>query len=295
MAAGPLVVIVGETASGKSALAMELARKYNGEIISADSWTVYPGFSIGTAKPSKDDQVKVPHHMLDVADPKLGYSAAIYKDAANKIITDILSRGKLPIMVGGTGLYIDAVIYDYSFLPKSDDGLRDELNKMTLEELLLRAKEMRLDLEGIDTRNKRRVIRDIENVGQRPGKSGLRDRTLILGVKRDAEHLADRIIKRVDVMFAAGLEKEVDDLRQHYSWDIEAMKGIGYREWKDYFEGTQSLEQTHERIVRASLGLAKRQRTWFKRNKEIQWCDDFEQAKTKVEHFFELQSATIAE
>lgn len=282
----PLVVIVGETASGKSALAMELAQKYNGELICADSWTVYPGFNIGTAKPSAFDQAKVPHHMLDVADPNMGYSAAVYKDAATKAIADIQARGKLPIMVGGTGLYIDSVIYDYSFLPKSDAGLRDELNEMTLDELLMRAEQEQIDLEGIDIRNKRRVIRAIENNGQRPGKSSLRKRTLILGIKRDNEQLEDRITKRVDAMFAAGLEIEVDHLRQLYGWGNEAMKGIGYREWQGYFNGTQSLEQTRVRVIRASLGLAKRQRTWFKRNPEIQWCDDYERAVIVTEHFF---------
>lgn len=293
MATGPLVVVVGETASGKSALAMELAKKFNGELISADSWTVYPGFDIGTAKPSLKDQSEVKHHLLDVADPSTGFSAAVYKEVALDAIKDIESRGKLPIMVGGTGLYIDSVIYDYGFLPKSSEALRQKLNNMTLDALIELAETNSINLDGIDLRNKRRVIRAIENNGQKPSKAELRDYTLIIGMARDIEHLQDRITKRVDAMLAAGLKDEVAGLYKQYGWEAEPMKGIGYREWRDYFEGTQSLEATREKIIRASLGLAKRQRTWFKRNQKIQWCKDTEQAIKAVEHFFELQSDTI--
>lgn len=285
MATRPLVVIVGETASGKSALAMEIAQKFNGELISADSWTVYPGFDIGTAKPSPKDQLEVKHHLIDISDPKVGFSAAIYKDKAQAAILDIGSRGKLPIMVGGTGLYIDSVIYDYGFLPKNSQDIRDELNKMTLTQLHGLAESSMIELEGVDLRNKRRVIRAIENDGQRPSKSELRENTLIIGVMRDVEFLKARITKRVDAMLESGLESEVSRLSKRYGWDAEPMKGIGYREWRQYFGGTQSLEQTRERIVRASLGLAKRQRTWFKKNQNIQWCERSEQAVKLVEHF----------
>ena len=131
-----LLVIVGETASGKSALAMQMAKQYNGEIIAADAWTVYRGFDIGTAKPSAAEQAAVPHHMLDVADPATGFSAAVFKRLAEPIITDIHARGKLPILVGGSGLYIDSILYDYSFLEQPPARLRAELNDATIPELL---------------------------------------------------------------------------------------------------------------------------------------------------------------
>jgi tRNA dimethylallyltransferase len=294
MATGPLIVIVGETASGKSALAMQIAKKFNGELISADSWTVYPGFNIGTAKPTPKEQTEIKHHLIDVANPHVGFSAAIYKDMAKSAIAEVAAHGKLPILVGGTGLYVDSVIYDYGFLPKSSENLRAELNNKSLNELLEQANENNINLDDVDTRNKRRVIRAIETNGQKPLKADLRENTLVIGVKRDAEHLLDRITKRVDAMLAAGLENEVSELYGLYGWESEPMKGIGYREWREYFEGTQDLETTRQKIIRASLGLAKRQRTWFKRNQNIQWCEDAEQALRQVEHFFELQSDTIA-
>lgn len=270
----PLIVIVGETASGKSALALELAKKFDGELICADSWTVYKGFDIGTAKPSRKERKKIPHHLLDVADPAEGFSAAEFKKLATNTIQSIVLRGKLPIMVGGTGLYIDSVLYDYSFLPPSDPVLRAELNAMSLEQVVARAGELELDTTGIDLRNKRRVIRLIENNGVRPGKHEVRANTLVLGIKTDRERLQERIAQRVDAMLAAGLEQEARLLSQMYGWRVEPMKGIGYSEWEDYFVGRQTLEETKRRIVKDTQDLAKRQRTWFKRNSSIQWVND---------------------
>lgn len=311
----PLIVIVGETASGKSALAMEIARQCNGELICADSWTVYKGFDIGTAKPSAAEQAEIPHHLLDVADPEEGFSAVIFQRLAKEAIEDISKRGKLPILVGGTGLYIDSVLFDYSFLPPSDPGLRAELNAMSLGQLLARVDELELDTSDIDLRNKRRVIRLIENNGIRPGKHELRNNTLVFGIRTEREQLQERITKRVDAMLAAGLEQEVRGLAQRYGWEAEPMKGIGYREWRPYFQNrhilgenfrsgahvpastlrsgarfssqtahdpegpeTQlesvSVADVRARIIKASMDLAKRQRTWFKRNNRIQWLSD---------------------
>jgi tRNA dimethylallyltransferase len=270
----PLVVVVGETASGKSALAMELAKACDGELICADSWTVYKGFDVGTAKPSISDQRTVPHHLLDVAEPSEGFSAVLFQRMAKDAVSDITARGKLPILVGGTGLYIDSVLYDYSFLPPSDPKVRTELNAMSLEQVLAKAQELGLDTTGIDLRNKRRVIRLIENRGIRPVKHALRPNTLVLGIKTERDALLERVTRRVDAMLEAGLETEVRGLADEYGWDVEAMKGIGYREWKDYVQGTQSLAETRKRILKASMDLAKRQRTWFKRNDSIQWLND---------------------
>ena len=267
----PLIVIVGETASGKSALAMELAKKFDGEIISADSWTVYRGFDIGTAKPSKLERAMVPHHLLDVADPSGGFSAVIFQQLAQAAINAIHHRGKLPILVGGTGLYIDSVIYHYGFLAPPPPELRERLNDMDLSEVLELAKQKGLDTSGIDTRNKRRVIRLIENNGVLPTKKGLRPNTLILGIQTPRESLVERITRRVDSMVSLGLEFEVRGLARQYGWDAEPMKGVGYKEWREYFAGSANLEQVQERIIKNTLDLAKRQRTWFKRNKSIQW------------------------
>ncbi len=274
MADKPLVTIVGETASGKSELAMAVAERFNGELICADSWTVYRGFDIGTAKPSSKEQVLVPHHLLDVAEPVEGFSAAVFQRLAKQAITDIVSRDRLPILVGGTGLYVDSILYDYSFLPKSDPEGRSELNMQSLDELIRRVQELGLNTEGIDLRNKRRVIRLIENEGERPTKRSIRDNTIVLGMKVEREALGQRITTRVDAMLAAGLEDEVERLAGKYGWGAEAMKGIGYREWQPYFAGVQTLEATREKIIKSTMDLAKKQRTWFKRNNSIQWVSD---------------------
>lgn len=274
----PLVVIVGETASGKSSLAMDLAKRFNGELICADSWTVYEGFDIGTAKPSLEERRQVPHHLINVTTADKGFSAPQFKRLAQDAINDISSRHKLPILVGGTGLYVDSVIYDYSFLPPSSSQLRDELNKMTLEQLNEKARALELPLESIDSRNKRRVIRLIENDGRLPSKSRLRGNTLLLGISLERDELAKRIMSRTDEMINDGLEKEVSCLADKYGWDCEPMKGIGYLEWKDYLSGHDNLDNVRDKIIRSTLDLAKKQRTWFRRNKSIHWIDKQRQA-----------------
>jgi len=281
----PLIVITGETASGKSASALELAQKFNGEIVCADSWTVYKGFDIGTAKPTTAERQKVPHHLLDIADPLKGFSAAEFKRRASKVIDEISERGKLPILVGGTGLYIDSIIYDYGFLPAGLPGEREELEKLSVEELIELVKERGISVEGIDIRNKRRLIRLLEVDGRRPTKQNLRPNTLIVGLSVSKEKLETRISNRVDKMMDQGLESEVEALAKLYGWQIEPMKGIGYREFKNYFDGIETLAEIRERITRSSMQLAKKQRTWFKRNKYIQWHDNTSQIVANVTTF----------
>jgi tRNA dimethylallyltransferase len=269
----PLIVVVGETASGKSDLAMRLAEQFYGELIAADSWTVYKDFDIGTAKPSKLERAKVPHHLLDVADARGGFSAAVFQELAQPAINAVSARGRLPIMVGGTGLYIDSVLYHYSFLEQPSPELRQELNSKSLQELLEAANIKGLDTASIDTRNKRRVIRLIENEGQLPTRKELRPNTLILGLRVPRQELEARIRQRVEAMLEAGLEFEVQALSGKNGWDAEPMKGVGYAQWREYFAGSQTLEQTRDKIIKATMDLAKRQRTWFKRNKSIHWID----------------------
>lgn len=273
-----VITIAGLTASGKTALALDLAEQLDGEIICADSWTVYKGFDIGTAKPTLEEQARAPHHLLDVADPSEGYSAAIFKRMADAAVEDIRSRGKTPIIVGGTGLYIDAVLYGYSFLPPSDPKLREELNELSIEQLIARAEAMELDTTGIDLRNKRRIIRLIENNGVRPTKHEMRDDAIVVGLTRPPEVLRERIIKRVDLMVEAGFPDEVRRLGEQYGWDCEPMRAPGYRSFSEYVQGKITLEMAKERFRQNDLQLAKKQRTWFKRNPHMTWFKDPKEA-----------------
>lgn len=268
-----LVAIVGETASGKTSAAIALAKACGGEIISADSWAVYRGFDIGTAKPTATELDGTPIHLIDVADPREGYSAAEFKRQATAIIKDIQARGKLPIIAGGTGLYVDSVLYDFSFMPAGDATQREQFNNMNIQQLLDRVEAQAIDTTGIDTRNKRRLIRLLETSGQRPEHTPLLPGTIYVGIRVPRDQLYQRIIQRVDVMLDQGLEGEVRRLSEQFGWDVEPMKGIGYREWRLFFEGEQDLEQTRDRIISATNNLAKRQRTWFKRNQDITWFD----------------------
>ncbi|HVI60575.1 MAG TPA: tRNA (adenosine(37)-N6)-dimethylallyltransferase MiaA, partial [Candidatus Saccharimonadales bacterium] len=267
----PLIVIIGETASGKSDLALRLAQQFNGEIICADSWTVRRGIDIGTAKPTAAERALVPHHLLDIAGPDEDFTAAVFKRLANEAIKDISRRGKLPIMVGGTGLYIDGVLYDYGFLPAGDRRAREELNELSVEQLLARIDQLGLDPGDVDRRNKRRLIRLIETGGARPARAELRQNTRVIGLRTGREALKERIIVRTDAMLVAGLEAEVRRLAERYGWQCEALKGVGYAQWRGYFDGSQTLAETRQKIIKATLDLAKRQRTWFRRNNCVQW------------------------
>jgi tRNA dimethylallyltransferase len=268
---GPLLVIVGETASGKSSLALQIATHFKGEIICADSWTVRRGTNIGTAKPTDAERNVIPHHLIDVVDPDEEFTAAIFKRLAIESINDITSRGKLPILVGGTGLYVDSILYNYEFLPPGDRKARELLNSLSCEELLSKISEAGLGLGNVDIRNKRRLIRLLETQGARQVKHSLRSNTLVIGLKLSQDILKDQITRRVDRMLSEGLENEVKLLVDQYGWSCEGLKGVGYAQWRLYFDQSQKLDQVRENIIKATLGLAKRQRTWFKRNKSIHW------------------------
>lgn len=283
---GPLVVVVGQTAAGKSSVAMSIAQQYDGEIICADSWTLYRRFNIGTAKPSLADREKAPHHMLDILEPDEDFTAVDFKEQSMQLIDEIIDRGKLPIIVGGNGLYIDSVIYNYSFMPPGDPGQRERLNQKPLPELIALAEEKGVSLKGIDRRNSRRVIRAIEADGQKPTKEPLRDNTLMLGIKRSRQELRTRMEERIEAMFGMGLQFEVEKLAGEYGWDIEAMKAIGYREFKQYFEGEISKNELKKKILRSTLrDLAKRQRSWLKKHSEIEWVPSSDEANKKVGNF----------
>jgi tRNA dimethylallyltransferase len=161
------------------------------------------------------------------------------------------------------------VLYDFGFLPNSDE--RKWLNSLELSELLDLAKTREIELAGIDIRNKRRVIRAIEAKGEKPTKRAIKKNTLVVGLRVPKDELRHRVEQRTEKMLQNGLKQEVKELAGHFGWDLEPMKGIGYREWRDYFDGDQTLEQTKLRIVSSTMNLAKRQRTWFKRHQNIRW------------------------
>lgn len=272
--ARPLIVIVGPTASGKSALALSLARRFGGEIICADSRTVYVQMDIGTAKPSLAERALVRHHMLDVVLPNQIFTAADFKRLALQSIEEISDAGKLPILVGGSGLYIDSVLFDFAFRGPANTALRREAEGMSVDELqrLLRVRKIALPS---DPRNPRHLVRALETGGNQERRSQPRPDTFVVGLHVDADHLAPRIADRVDGMFGIGLEGEVRQLWGQYGWDAPGMQSIGYREWKEYFEGSSTLSEVRERICIATRQYAKRQRTWFKRNPRIQWFTNF--------------------
>jgi tRNA dimethylallyltransferase len=280
-----LVAIVGETASGKSALALDLAEKYNGEIICADSRTVYRGMDIGTAKPTLEDQKRVPHHLLDVVSPDQRFTAADFKAQAEAAIQDIARRNKLPFLVGGTGLYVDSVLFDFEFGGKADQALRSELEVLDNNELQKRATKLGISPDAINFQNRRHLVRAIERGGIVVQKKLIRPDSLVIEISVERENLKERIRLRINQQLKDGLELEVKQFAKRYGWQCEALSAIGYKEWQGYFAGEQTLEQTEELLCKHTVQYAKRQRTWFKRNREINWISGPEQADRLIARF----------
>lgn len=267
----PLVVIVGPTASGKSALAIELAEQYGGEIICADSRTIYKGMDIGTAKPSTEDQARVPHWGLDLVTPGQTFSAADFKAYAEQKIAEIRSRGRIPFLVGGTGLYVDAVIFDYQFGPAANPKQRAALEAMSLEQLHHYCIENNITLPEND-QNKRYVIRAIElkSITTKRRYSPV-ENTIIVGIATDRDVLRERIVNRATALFDAGMIDEARQIGDQYGWDSEAMTGNIYRLVAAMHRGELTEAEVRERFVTADWQLAKRQLTWLKRNPYIVW------------------------
>lgn len=282
--ASPLVVVVGPTASGKSALAMRIAQAHNGEIIAADSRTVYRGMDIGTAKPTSQDQELVPHHLIDVRDPDEPFSAAEFKELANQAINDVASRGRLPIMVGGTGLYIDAVIFDYHFGPAADQAQRAVLNAMSVEELQDLCRQKNIDLP-INNENKRHLVRALELGGLISHKKQLRANTFVVGISTERDILRRRVSERAKEMVTEGVLEEVKRIGQKYAWRGEALKGNIYRIFRGVIEGSKTIDEATEEFIRSDMALAKRQMTWFKRNQFIHWSTNPEELQQQVDTF----------
>ena len=267
----PLVVIVGPTASGKTALAVEIAEKINGEIICADSRTVYKELDIGSAKPSDSERVRVPHWGIDLIKPNGRFTVADFKSYAIDKIEDIRSRGRVPFLVGGTGLYIDSVLFDYEFGPHVDGTLRRELESMTLSELHEYSINNNIPLPE-NFKNKRYVIRAIE---QKSVNSKRRtkpiDNTIIVGITTEREALGKRLRLRINQMLDDGVVEEATALSRKYGWNNEAMTGNIYPVIHLYLENKISLSELEVISTTRDRRLAKKQITWFKRNAYIHW------------------------
>lgn len=283
----PLIAVVGPTASGKTALGIAIAQHFNGEIVSADSMQIYKGLNIGTAKPTKQEQAGIPHHMIDIVDPAESFSVADYVKLAGVVIKDIHSRGKLPILAGGTGLYINSLIDNIEFQPEPDNrAVREKLKKQAVQ-LGNEAMLEKLRLIDPDTaarlhpNNIRRIIRALEvydTTGitmseyqrlsrQKPSPYN----ACMIGIGfRDREVLYDRINKRVDLMVEAGLIEEAKQVLGA-SIGTVANQAIGYKELRPYLLGEISLSEALDNLKRETRRYAKRQLTWFNRDKRINW------------------------
>lgn len=269
----PLIVIVGPTASGKTSLAINLAEIYGGEIICADSRTVYKDMDIGTAKPSYEDCQRVTHWGIDLVYPYEYFSAAEFKQYSLKKIEDIRSRNKIPFLVGGTGLYIDAIVFDYKFGNKSDVKKRTLLEKLTIEELWEYCSKNNIELPD-NYNNKRYVIRCIEQGGiNNSRKVEINNNIIVVGISTDRDNLRKRIKDRIEQFFDNNVVEEARILGKIYGWDNRAMSGNIYPILHKYIDNEINIEEAKVEIFYRDWHLAKRQMTWFRRNKNIEWLE----------------------
>ncbi|WP_374722638.1 tRNA (adenosine(37)-N6)-dimethylallyltransferase MiaA [Peribacillus tepidiphilus] len=290
-----LIVIVGPTAVGKTKLSIELAKRFNGEIISGDSMQVYKGMDIGTAKIKKEEMEGIPHHLIDIKEPYESFNVAEFQQRVTEWIKKISAKGKMPIIVGGTGLYIQSVLYDYEFSDApSDEDYRNQLEQLALHkgneyvhELLKQYDHE--SAERIHPNNVRRVIRALEifhctgetmsSILKRQQNVPLYD-AAVIGLDMDREVLYERINKRVDLMMKEGLLEEVKALYNQGLRDYQSIQAIGYKELYSYLDGETSLEEAVETLKRNSRRYAKRQLTWFRNKMDVKWFD-----MTQVESF----------
>ena len=310
-----VVVIVGPTAVGKSRLALDIASNFSGEIVSADSIQVYKGMDIGTAKPNQEERSIAPHHMIDISTPKHSYTVAEFNEDAREVIDNVIERKKLPVIVGGSGLYINSLIYDMDFSGKGgDDQFRDELLKLAdaygNEYLydILKDKDP-LSAERVHPNNLKRVVRLLERLEGTIENDGLREFThsfvptdqfepLLIRLIMDRDVLYERIEKRVDEFVSDGLVDEVNGLlNAGVPKDATSLLGIGYKEIVSHIEGEYDLEEAISLIKRNTRRFAKRQDTWFKRYENAQIIDmtgenRYEEAQNEV---FGLVSAFLGD
>jgi len=297
----PLILIVGPTAAGKTALSLALAERFGGEIVSADSRQIYRGMDIGTAKATREEQSRVPHHMLDIASPDEWYTVAQFQDAAMQAIAAIHARGRLPFLVGGSGLYVRAVAEGLQIprVPPSPE-LRAELEAQAAAHPEALAERLRaLDPDAaarIDPRNVRRVVRALEvcllagrPISEQQTRHRPALRMLWIGLTLPRPELYRRIDQRVDSMVESGLVDEVRTLAAHgYAWDAPAMTGVGYRQIGTYLRGESSLEEAVREIKRATRRFVRQQYNWFRLDDpRIHWLQSDEEAVDSAAMFVE--------
>ena len=288
-----LIILAGPTASGKTAVSIDLAKRIGGEIISADSMQIYRGMDIGTAKITADEMQGVKHYLINVSDPKEDFNIVKFQNMVKCSIEEIKKNGHIPILVGGTGFYIQSIIYDIKFDKEDDNGsirkvLEEEYDKMGADFMYEKLKKIdSISADNIHKNNKKRIIRAIEyflinntlisehNELQRKKTSPYDFRFFVLNPRRDI--LYDRINKRVDKMVEKGLVDEVKSLVERgLSIDNISMQGIGYKEIVEYLEGNIPLDKAVENIKQNTRHMAKRQVTWFKRERDVIYIDPFE-------------------
>jgi tRNA dimethylallyltransferase len=277
----PLVVIVGPTASGKTSLAIDLAKEFGGEIICADSRSVYKDMNIGTAKVANAEMNGIPHWGLDLASPGDYFNAFDFKNYAINKIAEIRSRGNIPFLVGGTGLYVDAIIFDYQFSKGVDVDERTTLEKMTITELQDYCRKNNIELPE-NNKNKRHLIRSIETKDHPAAKKDKPiNNTIIVGLTTSKDELLTRIEFRVEQMLKDGVVEEAILLGKKYGWSSEALKSDIYRVIKLYIDGVIKFDEIKTKTTILDWRLSKRQMTWLRRNKFIKWFN-IKQAKTYI-------------
>lgn len=273
-----VIAVVGATASGKSAYAIELAKKLDGEIISADSRLVYKGMDIGTAKPSIEERQGIVHHIIDIVEPDFDYSAGLYAKQAKECLNNIFSRGKIPIVAGGTGLYFRILLENYD-LPEiePDWELRKKLSKLSFYELndIMKSLDSNASVELNDKKKAIRYIEILKATGKPLDKSrGIKENSYNIewiGLNFPREQLYDRINKRVDLMVEAGLIEETQKLLKKYGRIMNITETIGYREIIQALDGVMTMEEALDKLKQNTRNYAKRQLTWFRKNEKIKW------------------------
>ena len=284
-----VIVICGPTASGKTALSIELAKQINGEIVSCDSMQIYKEMDIGTAKPTSAEMQGIKHYLIGCVSPEERYSVADYKADAKKAIKEIIEKGKMPIVVGGTGLYLDSLIYEIEYQDIQLDEeyrkqLEEEVEEKGLEELYKRAKQIdEKAIEKISPNDKKRILRILEiyhATGKTKTEQEIESRKKeveydykVYALDWDRQKLYDRINKRVDMMMEQGLSEEVKQILDKYHTFPTAMQGLGYKEVVEYLEGKLTKEEMVEKIKMETRRYAKRQLTWFRKNKQTIWLN----------------------
>lgn len=298
-----VIVICGPTASGKTALSIELAKKINGEIVSADSMQIYKDMDIGSAKPTKEEMDGIKHYLLDFVSPENRYSVADYKKDATIAINEIIEKGKIPIVVGGTGLYIDSLIYNIDYPEiEFDEEYRENLEKRAAEEGLqnLYEEAKQIDeqaMKNISQNDKKRILRVLEvyhQTGKTKTEQEIESRKneipydyYVFALNMDREKLYNRINKRVDIMIEQGLIEEVEGIIKKYKKYPTSMQALGYKEIKEYLNRNITKEQAIETVKQETRRYAKRQLTWFRKNKQTIWLNALDKKEDNIKKILE--------